>query len=187
MSSTRSSRALTASLLFFGMAIRVTAWAADTHCTSEETTYFNCKVSGSKKIASVCGAGYDFDRRSAGYLQYRFGRVGSAELVFPASTAPSEMMDKFNFLAARTADLKVWGYDLYFMNGAYTYKIGHSEERDSRNRSTFTSSIMVWETKNRGRLVNLRCTNGKAGESLNLNHVIPLMSTPGRQWYEPLW
>lgn len=61
-------------------------WAADSHCSGQENTLFNCPAG--KKLISVC-ASKDLDR-SAGYLQYRFGPKNAPEIqVPPANSHPS--------------------------------------------------------------------------------------------------
>lgn len=54
------------------------------HCTSQELIIFNCSIG--KKIASVC-ASHSLSPQS-GYLQYRFGVVGSPELIIPNRKIP---------------------------------------------------------------------------------------------------
>ena len=63
--------------------------AIESHCSELEQTIFSCSVG--KKIVSVC-ASKDISPTS-GYLQYRFGKKGAPELVFPASTEPSQRSD----------------------------------------------------------------------------------------------
>jgi hypothetical protein len=160
---------------------------APTHCSSNEVVYFNCLVKGSKKIASVCGAGYDFEKKESGYLQYRFGALQKLEFQYPASTYKEEMKDKFNFSAGRTADYVQWDFILDFSNNDYSYSIYYSEERKPHNKIVYSSSVTVWQDNDRKNARVLTCKNGKAGANLSLNHVIPLMSSPGRSWSEQRW
>lgn len=50
-----------------------------TLCTQGETAVFSCTMG--KKLLSVCAS--DDLSKSAGYLQYRFGRAGQIELQYP--------------------------------------------------------------------------------------------------------
>jgi|GEM_PF-5372596 len=55
------------------------------HCSKDEVAYFSCKVYGSDKSVSLCGSPF----RSAGaWLQYRYGKPGKPEIVYPATKAP---------------------------------------------------------------------------------------------------
>ena len=47
---------------------------AQTHCNEAqgEVTHFSCQVSGTNKVASLCG-GY----ANAEWIQYRFGKIGN--------------------------------------------------------------------------------------------------------------
>lgn len=69
-----------------GLILAAQACAADSHCSAQESTVFNC--SAGKKIVSVC-ASKDLDK-TAGYLQYRFGPKGAPEVQAPtAKTHPA--------------------------------------------------------------------------------------------------
>lgn len=76
--------AITSLVLFAGNAI------AQTHCNEAqgEVTHFSCQVSGSNRVASLCG-GY----ANPEWVQYRFGKIGKIELAYPASAEKS--LNKF--------------------------------------------------------------------------------------------
>src|SRR4051812_9756140 len=92
------------------------AAALPTHCNSEEEAYFNCQIKGSKKIASVCGAGFNSTTRDPGYLQYRFGLPERIEFKYPATTAKEDMKDRFTYSASRTADYVQYDFVLQFQH-----------------------------------------------------------------------
>lgn len=163
------------------------AHAAGSHCQAGEETYFNCQIRNSVKVASVCGAGYDADKKQAGYLQYRFGSPGKVEFLYPASTNAEDMLDKFNFAAGRTADGSQEDSMLGFKSSGYFYSINYGVERRIGRGARHESAIMVWKEDNRKGVKILTCRDGQAGMGLSLDHVIPLMSSPGRQWYRQLW
>ena len=54
------------------------------HCTASEDTLFTCRM-GSKTL-SFCAAKAS-DTVAPAWIQYRFGRVGAVELVYPAEKA----------------------------------------------------------------------------------------------------
>lgn len=68
---------------------------ADTHCKSSKTVYFACALKKSSKIISLCGSNpFDLDVKSDNkWLQYRFGKLGKPELIFPKS--PVDSLRKF--------------------------------------------------------------------------------------------
>lgn len=98
-----------------GIALSTTASAADTHCTSQETTEFSCSTG--KKIISVC-ASKDLST-TKGYLQYRFGRQGVPEIQVPAAkNHPNPLVKSgtLSFPSGRGAYLK-------FLKGDYRYVV----------------------------------------------------------------
>ena len=177
------------SFLFVVLALHAapSVHATGSHCQNGEETYFNCQIRNSVKVASVCGAGYDADKKQAGYLQYRFGRPGKLEFSYPPSTNVDDMLDKFNFTAVRTADGSQEDSMLSFKSIDYFYSVNYGIERRSRGGDRYTSTILVWKEDNKKGVKILACKDGQAGRSLSLGHVIPLISSPGRQWYRPLW
>jgi len=62
----------------------VQAWAVDSHCAEDETIVFNCSTG--KKVVSVCAS--KAISASTGYVQYRFGKLESPELILPATKSP---------------------------------------------------------------------------------------------------
>jgi hypothetical protein len=77
-------------LLAAGLLVLVSTVAAApptlSHCTPDEEILFTCRVD--RKLLSFCAPKTSDDRRPA-WIQYRFGRIGAMELVFPvARTSP---------------------------------------------------------------------------------------------------
>jgi hypothetical protein len=163
------------------------AQAVRTHCESTEVTYFNCLVRGSTKVASVCGAGYSFERKEGGYLQYRYGNVGNVELAFPSTLESAKLIDRFYFSSVRTADYVQSDRNLGFLNDGYGYSVYYSEETSKSGRKKASSGILVWTRADRKDVKNLACRNGDAGEALLVDHVVRLLSTPGHKWYRQLY
>ena len=166
-----------------------------THCTNDETTYFNCLIKGSKKVASVCGAGYNEAKQSSGYLQYRFGSVDRQEMRYPSTTNEEEMKDRFTFSASRSADYGHYDRELQFTNLGHAYAI-RSGEAHKGGTIIYSSSLTVWrlaepctnncpsrapfESPKKELVQVLSCSNGDAGRSLYLNSVVRLMTSPGK-------
>ncbi len=76
------------SRLFFSLVISFLhagiSYGATSHCTSEETVVFSCSLGN--KTVSVCGSkGFT---GTSGYLQYRFGKHGAPENIYPSLGDP---------------------------------------------------------------------------------------------------
>lgn len=85
------------------------------HCEPNEKTWLNAAVGKSGKIVSICGS----DAAEAGWLQYRFGRPGDAELVYPENKNGSlAAFTLRRYTRPQTTYLK-----LEFTNNGYTYAI----------------------------------------------------------------
>ena len=56
------------------------------HCTTDEETLFTCRMAS--RVLSFCAPKTDFSVAPA-WIQYRYGKIGATELVFPATkTSP---------------------------------------------------------------------------------------------------
>lgn len=77
-------------------------------CAPNESTYFSCRLKSSK-VVSVCGSGRvdpaDENGHRAAWLQYRMGRPGALELVFPKERANS--VAKFEGESHRGAGVRI--------------------------------------------------------------------------------
>ena len=94
--------------------VSLSANATESHCSELEQTVFSCSVG--KKIVSVC-ASKDISP-TGGYLQYRFGKKDAPELIFPATTEPSQRSD----IQARTLMFSGGGGSyLRFIKGRNNY------------------------------------------------------------------
>lgn len=56
---------------------------SQTLCKKDETDYFSCVASGSKKIISICGNISDDPKFGDSWVQYRFGRIDHVEMNYP--------------------------------------------------------------------------------------------------------
>jgi len=85
------------------------------HCVAGEKTWLNAVVATSGKIVSLCGS----QAAAAGWLQYRFGKPGDAELVYPENRNGSlAAFTLRRYTRPQTTYLK-----LEFTNKGYTYAI----------------------------------------------------------------
>ncbi|BCO26202.1 hypothetical protein MIZ03_1082 [Rhodoferax lithotrophicus] len=101
---------------------------AQTHCTKNEVEYFTCKISGSEKIVSICGSDFRAGTHALAeivddaWLQYRFGKPGQLELVFPAKRHP--LLSHFSGELILSNDRRL--YALTFKRRSYSYEILYS-------------------------------------------------------------
>ncbi len=195
MSTTFSPR-LVAAFVLLAAPVSSIADTKPTHCRGDEKIYFNCSIKESKKIASICGAGYDEQKNESGYLQYRFGAIGHPEFEYPATTSKEGMKDKFNFSQSRNAEYSHYDLTLQFNNLHYSYLVHSGEEHEDQGK-TYSSSITIWKMAEpchsncppqapyaapAGKIVKVfHCANGDAGADLYVDAVIRLMTSPGRR------
>ena len=128
-------------LMGFGLANP--GFAADTHCTNKETVVFNCSTG--KKIISVCASK---ELTSAkGYMQYRFGAKGKAEIQVPAvQNHPNPLVQSGNLSIANGE-----GAYLRFLKGDFRYVVYTAESGDLGKKS----GVAVEES---GKLIaNIKC------------------------------
>jgi hypothetical protein len=84
------------------------------HCAPQEKVIFSCATANAKVI-SLCSS--SALTSSDGYLQYRFGRGGKLELIYPATKEHPSKHFQFGQLFYTSAG----GKYLKFKNGEYTY------------------------------------------------------------------
>lgn len=94
-------------------------------CAEEEQTVFSCKVRKHNKILAIC-ASKDLSK-STGYLQYRFGRPGSLDLVFPIEKETSRQ--QFSF--ARYTRYQVAKVAVVFRNNDHSYSVFDNYDGES--------------------------------------------------------
>ncbi len=89
---------------------------SETLCEPDEVSIFACKLKKTKKTVSLC-ASSDFGK-DVGYMQYRFGSIGTVEL-----TAPRQKKGHPNFMLIRSADQHAEYNDFSFPLGRDYYRI----------------------------------------------------------------
>lgn len=103
--------------------------STDTHCSSSETIYFSCSTAGGK-IISICGIPANTVAKNTKNLQYRFGRKGSIELIFP-KTMTKDGNSKFfynHYFRAKTDY-----YQIGFVNKDHEYRVYRNYEGELSN------------------------------------------------------
>lgn len=70
--------------------------SSPSHCSHHEENLFSCRIG--QKFLSFCSPRTADDQHPPAWIQYRYGRIGATELVFPAEkTSP---VDHFRFTSA---------------------------------------------------------------------------------------
>lgn len=109
-----------------GSSQSVTSNSALSHCTQQESLYFNCLVEGGNKVASVCGTHSGSDNHRIKQIQYRFGAIGQIEFRYP--TSGGRALDLVHFESQGTRDGSTQDYFLWFRNGRWIYEVYYREE-----------------------------------------------------------
>lgn len=105
------------------VALSIESAAADskTHCTANETVFFSCPLAQSQKVVSLCGGIAESSRVS--WVQYRFGKIGQPEMVFPQNRNKS--LDKFAGFQQTAKAIGLEIREVWFRVGIYSYLIEH--------------------------------------------------------------
>jgi hypothetical protein len=83
-------------LLLSGWAMASVTAGAASHCQGEEREVFSCALRNGKTVSICASPALSAD---AGYLQYRYGRLGHVELEYPSSRTGSQA--RFDFESHR--------------------------------------------------------------------------------------
>lgn len=128
-------------LLLAVVASRSTASTSETHCVAGEEVFFSCPMEGSNKTASLCG-GID-ESGVPLWLQYRFGPIGSAELVFPAERAGS--LQQFGGVDQSAKAIGLTLLEVWFRVDGRDYLIEHQSGGDCDGECVEASNLVVFE------------------------------------------
>ena len=139
----------------------VDASAFGTHCAPDETIAFSCSVSASK-VVSVCLV--EGSNRGPFAVSYRFGPLGTPELVFPSSAIGSAR--KFRY--AHYFRYQVDRTELSFSNAGADYTV--FDYFDGKDAPTFTRGINVSVN---GKERELRCKGAVVSHLTELQSVVP--------------
>jgi hypothetical protein len=133
-------------------------------CARDEKTVWSCETTN-RKIASICSSRQLDEHR--GYVQYRFGRPGQVELVFPQQRQDTQS----GFTYKRYTRPLVTYLAIRFTTGGYTYKIYdrfNDEERPAR-RDAYTSVVAPGEG---AKTVDLNCRKPITGSLTALEDIV---------------
>lgn len=133
------------------------ASASVTHCEDKNQIIFNCRVENSKKVISVCILK---PGQKGQYLQYVFGEVGKAELVFPKQ---GHIKNGQFLFEGGYSDNSGWRqYDLIFNIGEKKYDVYWEELSKTdgipKEKTEISSGVMV--STGSGKSVNISCDAG---------------------------
>jgi hypothetical protein len=103
------------------------AASAQSHCKKGEVVYFSCTTKSAGKVVSLCGGplnGMGPERENEdGWLQYRFGRPGKPEFVYPNQKAGSWRQFEGEYQQPHQTSY----YGLSFTNKQFTYTVAQRE------------------------------------------------------------
>ena len=138
------------------MALSFESAATDSksHCAANEKIYFSCNLVQSQKVVSLCGGSSESDRIS--WLQYRFGKIGKPEMVYPQNKNGS--LEKFSgiYQNVRSASLEI--REVWFRVGIYSYLIEHVAGGDRAPDSPPEDDNLVVFQNGRRNIATFRCT-----------------------------
>ena len=136
-------------ILIAGLLASPVKAASQTHCGSDEKVFFSCTIgsSGARKVASICGNANE--KNEARWVQYRFGAIGSPEMVYPTKTKDSR--EKF---FAHFENHPEGGFrEIWFKVGDYRYLVGDDYSADAAEK--VDSHVVVY--KGWQPIANLKC------------------------------
>lgn len=112
-------KALCYALLLLNSLGLALATTVESHCLDDEYVYFSCRIDGSINVVSLCGGGIrDYE---PSWVQYRFGAIGSPELVYPRTRNGSlqQFAGFFEYHKAIPFHIQ----EVWFRIGKYRYRI----------------------------------------------------------------
>lgn len=110
--------------------------AAPSHCNANENIIFSCQMG--KKVVSVCSSKNIGSK--TGYLQYRFGKIGSPEALIPSNPESfRSSVTGYSGCGASCTD------GVIFRNGDFSYGISHHQQDYELQVSKKNKNIAVLE------------------------------------------
>jgi len=144
--------------------LSVQAFAENSHCSKEEKVVFSCAVD--KKVVSICAS--QNLSPTAGYMQYRFGKIDAPELLIPKmSEHPIRHVEVDAYQAASGQSGTI-----SFKSGEYSYAVHWSSYR-SDSLTENGSSIWLSESglkvlRNEKVIANFKCGKASSGDVLEV-------------------
>lgn len=112
-----------------------------THCVAGEEVYFSCAIEGSNKVVSLCGG--IGESGAPAWLQYRFGVIGRAELVFPSKKNGSLL--EFGGVRQTAKAIGLTVLEVWFRVGEYDYLIAHDSGGDCEGECQEVNNLVIFE------------------------------------------
>lgn len=141
-------------------------------CEAGELTLWSCTVKKNKKTASLCGSkGLS---ATSGYVQYRYGKVGHVELVFPNTHENTQKQFRYSrYTRPLTTYLSV-----RFKNNGVDYGLEYTDrddpaemaDMDSKARARAQSTILRVSMP-KGKETEIPCD--ATGTLMSLEDVLP--------------
>lgn len=126
------------------------------HCVGSERVVFTCKIKN--KVASIC-ASNDFGSNS-GYMQYRFGRIGSPEVIIPKKTDAHHSKIAYKYFEQGNGGTAIY---IRFSEGSYQYYIYsvsfRGDDDPKTGVSTWVEPSGVYVTKVKQTVYSQKCTS----------------------------
>lgn len=160
--------------------------AEPSHCTPDETAYFNCTFKTSGKTASLCGSADPKNR----YLQYRFGRInGAMELEVPSSKQDQTMSKTFYFEYGVTKDRSRSDAIVWFKHADTYYELDYGEDWNKADRVIGSdSTISIWIGEAAGSPKVMNCERNKSGANLGTaGDLVARIAAPDHHWTLSPW
>lgn len=137
------------------MAYSDMAFPSETHCKDETKIIFNCRIANTSKIASICAT--RVQGQDVQYLQYMFGNLGKAELVFPKKNQVEN--GQFSYDRQYSNNAGWLQYDLTFTIGRNKYNVYWMESSKTdgipKEKVDVYSGVSVLTSS--GKSIDFRC------------------------------
>ena len=138
---------------------------AASHCDPTEQVLFNCPITKSSKVLSLCASKALAPEQ--GTLAYRFGRIGQVELQFPHS--PAQSLQQFRY--AHYSRAQVDRTEVTFANGSATYAVFDYFDGDEKIK--VLRGVRITTPDGSKDEVELRCRAPVKSALQKLENVIP--------------
>jgi hypothetical protein len=136
------------------LSIKPVAAGSETHCAETEKIFFSCPLAQSQKVVSLCGGSSGSDRVS--WVQYRFGKIGQPEMIFPTNMDGS--LDKFSGVQQTAKAIGLEIREVWFRNGRFSYLIEHISGGDRDPSAPSEDNDLVVFRDGRDFVAKFSCT-----------------------------
>ncbi len=161
------SRRIAVQIFFFILTAltSLNAYAAETHCLSDENIIFNCSMKVSSKTVSLCASKQLIKEK--GYIQYRFGAPGKIELEYPSDRNGTQRKFAYTHYFRARVDRT----ELGFRNGNYDYSVFSDYEGDMK--PVIDESGLLITDRSTGKETKLLCRGKPINRLGLLANVVP--------------